>query len=154
MTIINKLCTIHENKKGTSALFKVRMNFKDEVSPNNVEKVKERLSYNKEDPIDYFYYSKKSNIATYLIDNGWKQSYERVNLNWGSIYDRFNKDGVQMKLNVSKRKLRLEIIAKSKRKIKNEEIINVDELNNFILTGEYDYKNPWPNASFGEYKEE
>jgi hypothetical protein len=126
------------------------MKFKDEVSPNNREEVKERLNYDKEDPIDYFYYSGKSNIATYLVDNEWKQIFRKQNFKERTIYDLFKKEYVEMRLDISKRKLTLEVIAKSKRKIKNEGIINLDELNNFILIGEYAYKHSWPNALFGK----
>lgn len=125
--------------------FYAKLSFKNQTQPLEKEKIRKRLSYDKKDPYEEQYYDGESNFITYFVDKGF--SWENKPLGGGSPY-LYSPKGFRLNFKTSKKKLSLDVIAKGSGKIEEEEIVNLKELNEFLLTGEYDYEKDWGNSFF------
>lgn len=144
-------CVSYKNGK-INATFKAKLSFLDENFPNETaqnqkKEIRKRIDYDLRNNYDVTDYSGKKDIATYLIDNGAEPPPQH---NLKTAY--FWKNGIRIYINSSNRNMSLSISANGNKRMLDEEIINLKELNHFILTGEYNYKLFWQNTNFNKNK--
>ena len=122
--------------KEAKTTLKASFRFKNEVAPENREKVKERINYDKFEEYDMRYYRGDPNIATYLISNGASVGKKLTPFSDKDKTDYFYKNGCEYRINSSPKKLKFNIEVTSKNKKSLDEMLDLERLNKFILTGE------------------
>lgn len=124
MAIVKEKYSVEKDKKSIKTKFSAKLEFKNNISPNEREEVRNRLYYERS-------LKKSEKIINYLESEGW-DSYISVGFGYK---DYFYRNGVKMEIKSSKRKISLEILAKADGEVPRESIINTEDLNNFVLQG-------------------
>ncbi len=113
---------------GISTSLKAKLSFKDETAPNRVKEVKMRLKWKEKWGPLRKYLEDKKNLSYAGLGNVPNKNFHFRGL---------EKD-LEVKLKENLRKLSLEIEVNSPNNTPRENMLNVEALNTFILTGKDD----------------
>lgn len=108
-------------EEGIFTSLTARLGFKEEVAPKDVESVKYRLKWETIGP-----------LKNYLKE---KENFSLEDFHSKNPYFKRLTDNAKFELKANLRKLSLEIKITSQNDVPRKDMLNLDALNNFILTG-------------------
>lgn len=111
------------------SLINVKLDFKKDAPPKEYSRIRDRLELPRE---TFSGFINSTSLSDYLKSEEGLEVDERV-------YDNFSR-GRKVSVNSNRRKMTLEINVESEKTLDSDELLNVINLYNFILTGEYPSK--------------
>lgn len=115
--------------------FKAELSFKDEITPNQRKEIRKRLACGNFER--YWRNTAEMNLEKYLYKKHFKYSKEQGIMEEITYLAHRGGLSQKYKFKPQKRNLGLNISAKIEGEAKLEDMINLEELNTFILTGKY-----------------
>ena len=125
----------NKDKEHAKSTLIAKLRFWDEVKPKDREDIRQRIAYKKRFGLTESFSQKRTNVVTYLQEKGLKGEYKSRYPNDGDRLSYFSKNYIRYKVKSLPRRLGLNISATVDREIGQENFLNLEELNDFILTG-------------------